>query len=318
MCATISYNRFTPEVLDSYDRFLDFFQQSPAVDKIEKEAEDTAVQKKGNLDGRWQVAVLKATRPLVCIYTIFAETISNLLFYLGLTTWSIQMAVSKKLWRNDRRLAACEAYGEKCLAFAFNARAQNAWDVYLQPDKPVDAIGSSEVQELINSSRKKIAFYEDKGCCRGMAEWFLYLYFKTRHMFSDANAHAKAVGKQFEGGAPREAVLLQALCPRDRNFLGLERVSHEVVERGSNEAENREKITNLFKSLSPGAYAVGTASHRMNYICMGRNRGYFFNPNHGTIAVDGKKDLAKVVQKVFDHTSDIRPELLEIEEIAPC
>lgn len=318
MCATIAYNRFTPEVLDSYDRFLEFFQDSPAVDKIEKEAEDLALQNKGKLAGRWQVTALKATRPFAYIYTVFAEAISTLLFHLGLRTWAIQMAVSKKLWTNDRRLAACEAYGDKCLAFAFNARAQNAWDVYLQPDKPVETIGSVEVQDIINPSRKKIAFYEDKGCCRGMAEWFLYLYFKTRHMFSDPSAHVKAVGRQFAEGAPREAVLLQALCPRDRNFLGLERVSYDVLERDSNEAENREKITNLFKSLSPGAYAVGTAKHRMNYICMGRNRGYFFNPNHGTIVVEGKKDLAKVFEKVLDHTSDELPELLEIEEIAPC
>jgi hypothetical protein len=315
--AVAAHHTFTSDLLNSYSHLKEFIDQNKAVEEVRQQAGSISTLQTGNLLLRWQVVDLTMAAPFLHIYTIFIEAVRKLLFYAGLTTWSIQLAVHRRLYEKDMRLEALQTFGKDCLAFSINARAQNSDDVYLQSPLPVEDIGSKRVRRLVHPGLKELVFYKDGGCCRGMSEWFFYLYFQTQRDFQDQDAHVQAVGRQFSSGAPSEAVLLQVMCPSDRNLLGLKGKEVCVITASDPPSadSHHQRITELFKSLEPGAYAVNLPRHRLNYISLSPNLGYLFDPTDGTMTIKDSKGIDTLADTVLAYTKDSDQELLALEKI---
>lgn len=324
MSSSISNPVFTPDVLDSYRCFCNFFNQNETVEQIKAEADKPHSK---NLLNKWQVTILSCTAPLRRVYVVFLEAVRKVLFYMGLNAWALQLHVHKRLWEKDKRQETWETFGSDCLAFSVNARAQDSSDVYLQPKIPVDDIRSSRVRDLVNPKLKQLDFYKKNGvCCRGMSEWFFYLYFQTKDYFDDPNAHMQAIGRQFSNGAPRQAGVLQALAsPNNREFLGLQTERTEVLPSSAHEETDRRSLIEMFKELEPGAYAIHLHKHRLNYISVSRKRGYLYDPSQGTISIKGSRGIAKLAReildyvpaKIIDFTEDGQPVLTALEKLVP-
>ncbi len=300
---------FTSQHLHSYSRLKKYLEENRAVEEVGKQPKSKV------LLGSWQVIEMKMAAPFLRLYTIFLGAVGNLLFYAGLTT-SIRLAVHKRLYNEDKRLQALQTFEEDCLSFSVNARAQNSDDVYLQSPLRVEDIRSRKVRGLLHPDLSHLVFYKDGGCCRGMSEWFLYLYFQTRDNFQDEEAHIQAVGRQFSDGACSEAVLLQTMCPTNRELLGL--TGREVhVLHASQDDSNQKRVTDLFAKLKPGSYAVNLPRHRLNYISLSPGKGYLFDPTDGTIAIKNAKAVEKLSRRVLSYCRDSDPTLLALETIEP-
>src|SRR6185369_16926526 len=122
------------------------------------------------------------------------------------------------------------------------------------------------------------------GICRGMNYWFIHLYFKTRHLFSDVEMQLAAVGKQFEQGASQQAVLLHSInLPSVYDLLKLNvRQDYSVI---SVEGRTQEQIINAMQMRPPGVYGIYTSSHHVVYIKVDESRHYIFDPNIGVVKV---------------------------------
>jgi len=65
-------------------------------------------------------------------------------------------------------------------------------------------------QYLTDFHKSKVSLFDPGGICRGISEWFAFLYFNTLGSFENLKNHLIAITKEFETGAPRQASVLHA------------------------------------------------------------------------------------------------------------
>lgn len=142
---------------------------------------------------------------------------------------------------------------------------------------------------------KKVINLFDTGVCRGMSEWFTYLYFKTMDCFKDRSKefHIKAVAENFKYGSPVEGALLQ-MFPHSNSridppifFQGL------YAQRFANPLKKREETINTLKKLPLGIYNLVTLGngkdkgHACILIKLSSDLLYYWDPNYGLIKIMG-------------------------------
>lgn len=157
----------------------------------------------------------------------------------------------------------------------------------------------SKIRVRLIGQRGVVTFQHTGGICRGMVDWFLYLYFRTQHQFENPRTHLFAVSKQFVNGGGEEATLLQSMIVRNGKLLGLRfgtqspksrklrvpRLKYTVADW------NRSTPTVLitaFEQLPPGAYRIGVTIHAMALIKVNSNLAYLFDPNQGVLEINGE------------------------------
>lgn len=143
---------------------------------------------------------------------------------------------------------------------------------------------------------KDLSLFSDRGLCRGASLWFIYLLFKTEHLFESHQAHIKAVAEQFRTGIPKEATLLQALHESD-DLLHLEKkdlLEHKVslyeLDHDHQSAEHK------INSLPMGIYRVGAYCHSMVYLKIDDSESYVWNPECGLYPMNGKEMLNMILR----------------------
>ena len=191
--------------------------------------------------------------------------------------------LSKRVWVQSRHalqygevLKAENLFQHHLLAKSINTHRLDSASQYLLP--PLTTTLST------HPTSGQLNLFHSWGVCRGMSYWFIHLYFKTRSSFSNADLQLAAVGKQFEQGAPQQAVLLHALDPSsvyDLLRLGVREDYSKISPHGKTE----EQIIGSIRSNPPGIYGIYTSSHQVVYIKVDASREYLFDPKVGIIKI---------------------------------
>ncbi len=252
---------FDSTIIHSFDRVQSFLAGREAIGEILSfKSAKTHV-----LNDCWTVAWIHIKAPFDYIFSAFLQAIAALLDCLGAGELSKRCALlSRHVLADQTRLAFHQDHGENYLASCVNAHQLAASDFYLSPPIPVMSIRDERVRRCIYKEKSEIGFYHDLGVCRGISDWFCYLYLMTAESFDDPIAHLQAVSEQFKEGAPREAALLHSFNASEA-LLDL----HAAEYRG--------------EPLPCGIYAVNLERHRMNYIKCGQELHFLFNPEGGLI-----------------------------------
>jgi hypothetical protein len=142
------------------------------------------------------------------------------------------------------------------------------------------------------------------GICAGSTFWFIYLYLNTKDQFDDPRKLMAALGKQFEKGGGMDPTLLQAINLRQHGYLlnlkigaaPVEMAEHcPEIDYASNDWRSKSsEIIDQLKTLPSGAYAVTVPLHQMAFIKIDDQLGYYFDPMHGIIEIQGSELMEKL------------------------
>lgn len=314
---TTTLNPFTPQLLDSAVHLRAYLSGQEAIDQINRQAANPIPSAASKLNDRWEVFKREVDSTFQDIYTLFLSALSSLLNCIGATDLAKRCHVaSRQAMASTLFLTHYNEIGNNFLMPSLNTHRTDTNDLYLHP--PLEP-GSHPLFEIrdINGRNQGVNFFHRHGVCRGMANWFLYLYFQTQAQFTDSDEHIKAVTQQFEAGAPQEASLLHSLNEEaTTQLLNLDR-QLDVLHCDPMVLTDQQ-IADQLCALPPGAYALYSSSHRVNWINLGESRGYFYNPSFGSDRVQGIEDLTKCV-KEFVKTHHVTPltRNLLIDRISP-
>lgn len=178
------------------------------------------------------------------------------------------------------------------------------------PPIPVSQIGKRLKRIAGLHLFKEVNFALPSGICRGICLWFLYLYLNTKDLFSDPRVHMAALGEQLENGGGIEPTLLQSFYVGIDEFLNLafgpeEEVdptyifSTSLLEYTPDQWRlNSSRVIRKLDTLLPNAYCIGTPQHCTAFVKIDDQFGYFFDPNHWIIEIQGNELPEKLYNQV--------------------
>ena len=209
--------------------------------------------------------------------------------------------LSKRAWvlachemTDGTLLRTQQVFQNNFLARSVNACRKDIADFYLQEPRlqySLPGPGNNRVFDL--------QFFYGKGVCKGMCHWFVSLYFKTQHLFTDPKEHLRALGTQFEQGASRQAAFLQLpLHTREFcNFLNLN--CHPDILAINSQGMTCEQLIQDIRSCPSGVYGVYIANHQIIYIKSDDGQEFFFDPNKGVLKIDSLFLFKYVIARYF-------------------
>ncbi len=184
---------FNESVLSSYSNLQGFFNRSDSIEQVlnrkNKPFTKPLEELRPNLIGKWRVCQI-ATAPLRLSSAHVLNIISRISKCLGLSSLSKS---TKRLSTNIR--------------IGFNGYATNATRLYLikksinHPNSAGRIVNSSPhiseskvsdpkiKKRTFSDINKGIRFGHQNGICRGMSDWFIYLYLKTKGQITDPRVH---------------------------------------------------------------------------------------------------------------------------------
>ncbi len=161
--------------------------------------------------GRWQVLWITVKAPFEYLISYVLSAIASILECMGTPTYARMFVVlSKQILRDQHHLEMQMRYGERLLVPAVNYYQTYCCEVYLNEDYPYSKIHDEKIRKLLLSDLKECRF-SNLAFCRGEGIWFAYIHKHTAHLFKDPREHMIAVARLFEGGAPKQAAVLQAI-----------------------------------------------------------------------------------------------------------
>lgn len=280
--------QFSPSVLQSYATFERYLSSEEVIDKICDEAEKPYVLGEGKL-GSFQVARVSTTFCFRFCYSIIVEAAATFLYY----SYMVSRETALDLHVEARRQAAYTVMvlqnylpfpfgkGENVLVDCLNVPSFDAHEVYAHGRINLEQIPiSPEVLDHIHPEyvkRTSIILDDLDGQCAGICDWMAYLYFKTKDHFYNPEHHLVSVVKQISNGAGRQATLWQIMQIDHPPILGLKKRCVAQLEN----SPRTKKIQEVFETLRPGLYSIGTAVHRMNLAITEKQSFYFLDPNSG-------------------------------------
>lgn len=302
---TTSLNTFTPQLLDSATHLRAYLSGQEAIDQINRQAANSIPSAASRLNDRWEVFKWELDSTFQDIYTLFLSAVSSLLKCIGATDLAKRCHVaSRQAMASTLFLTHHNKMGNNFLMSSLNTHRTDSNGLYLHPSLEPESHPLFEIRD-IHGQNQGVNFFHQHGVCRGMANWFFYLYFQTQAQFTNPDEHIKAVTQQFEAGAPKEASLLHSLNEEaTTQLLNLDR-QLDVLQCDPMTLTDRQ-IAELLCALPPGAYALYSSSHRVNWINLGGSRGYFYNPSFGSDRIQEIDDLTKCV-KEFIKTHHVTP-----------
>ncbi len=264
------------------------------------------------LSGRSEVATIEHTLPTPhtplqshswnrCIdpnwlFYIVSEalltTSSYLLYALCMTD------LSKKVWVYSHHALnnAAIIQAEKVFHKAFLVKSVNSYRLDGAPEYLLPPVATSLPT---HPNPGILQFFHPKGICRGICYWFVHLCFKTQGKFENADEHLIALGKQFEEGAPAQAVLLQALHPcavYDLLHLNVREDFLKIAPRGKTD----EQIVAELHGLPPGMHGIYLSNHMLVYRKIDETRQYLFDPSIGTFNVRPRFLFKKALERYLN------------------
>ncbi|MGC1878473.1 MAG: hypothetical protein WA678_03745 [Rhabdochlamydiaceae bacterium] len=296
---------FDASVFESYANLQSFFNRSPAIQEVLSKKNEPysgiPIPLNANLACRWRVCQM-TTAPFRWALAIFLKISAAGLACCGfsgrakdLKRCAIHLIIGFDVFSNETTKVAMIMASE-------NHPNKEGEIVNTHPLIPESQSPVSVTKRTYSSVHNhEIRFNYKQGICRGISNWFLYLYLKTKNQFPDPRAHMAALGEQFKNGGGMDPTLLQSIFLRKGKLLDLKigtqpahstTVRHPVssIEHPPHrwKTSSTEMIDQL-KTLPPGAYTVRVPSHRMAFVKIDDRLGFFFNPNEGIIEICGNE-----------------------------
>ncbi|MGC1879014.1 MAG: hypothetical protein WA678_06540 [Rhabdochlamydiaceae bacterium] len=207
--------------------------------------------------------------------------------------------LSKRVWVMSRHAIADataiktqKIFQATLLARSINTHRKETADYYLQPPLQTPFATCPKATRL--------NFFHREGVCRGMCFWFIFLYFKTQHHFSNPEQHVRAVGQQFSQGASRQSAFLHSLQLTPLYDL-LHLNVHQENSKISVAGKSQETILREFQLRVPGVYSIITSSHQVVYIKIDDNTEYLFDPNLGCIKITSTQLFKNAMERYINN-----------------
>ncbi len=288
---------FSAQVLNSVDNLRAYMAGAEAIDQINQLSQTPIPSAASKLSGRWDVVCLEIQSTFLDIYAIFLTATSWVLYGIGATDlYKRCHLASRHAMSSTLFLHHYHRYQERFLVQSLATHRLDTSDLYLHPSLPAGQGGPFEIRDL-RGNPLGADFYHAKGICRGMANWFFFLYYQTQGQFTSSDEHIKAVTKQFEEGAPPQAALLHTL--NEEASAQLLNLQPELnVHHCDPIRQTDRQIAEDLCRLPPGTYALYSSTHRVNWIYSGNGQGYFFNPAYGSVKVNQVEDLVPSVEEL--------------------
>ncbi|MGE0669655.1 MAG: hypothetical protein AB7H48_11060 [Parachlamydiales bacterium] len=295
--------------VNGYENLKNFFVSSEAPQKVINERESAMSKVVGpmysDLDGIWEVAQI-ATYPFRWLLNLVLKEVAKLFSCLGAQELAMHAKTASRYMK-----IGFDVYSESPTQFFLIKKTANiANDCgIISEASPVPAsqivdpkIRAKTFLFSTDPNEGEVRFDHANGICRGMSDWFLYLYFKTKHEFSDPRSHMIALGRQFSKGGGVEPVLLQSLNIKNGSLLNLRIGVHdqqliagrypgvELSRYPLNQWENeQDRIIQELRNLPPGGYKVGVPHHSTAYVKVDDHLSFYFDPNVGIIEISGEE-----------------------------
>lgn len=290
---------FRPEILQSPALLADFLNGNEESAAIIRAAQNPSASQ---LADRWDTACLSEVKETYHLLYAFVLTV------LSYALHNLCMPdLSKRLWvlsrheqSNGTIIKTEKFFQEHFLARSINYYRNDTADFYLQ---------SPLLLNLSSQSATLLEFFHDKGLCRGMSLWFVYLYFKTQNHFSNPQEHLRALGTQFEQGASRQAAFLHSMKTPSSNYDLLNLNTQIDYLKINPRGKTHEQIIGEMQHCIPGVYGVYTGTHQLVYIKHQDGRQFLFDPNKGIFEVDSLALFKKAMERYFN-THDNAPKIL--------
>lgn len=328
---------FNESVFHSYSNLQNFFNQSPSVQEVLSKKNEpysgVAIPIKANLSGKWLVCQI-ASAPFRWLLRIYLDTI-EIILEMGFNAthaanrfrnWSSLLKAGFQFHSEDRT----KLFN---IATARNHPNQEGKRVNNHPAIPASRVPDKVRKRTFCSIVHEVKFRHNRGICRGMRDWFLNLYLKTKNQFADPRAHIAAIMEQFTNGGGLDPTLMHSIFIRGGKLLNLRVGKRDSQGRWiryyvirNTIAEFREKSSEMvrqIKGLPAGAYAVGLPTHATAFIKINDQLGYFFDPNHGAIEISGNElseklyeELRETLERTYDEKEGEASEYIDFSPIA--
>lgn len=294
-------------VVQSYSNLRNFISQSDAIDQVLSRKNKPCTRSfnplNPNLTFTWQVCQI-ATSPFRCTLSVVLKIISG-------TAWIVGAKTVRK-------------YAKDCARFfeiGFNVYSQQPTQIFRIKstindfNKEGEAVASTPaipIAAITDPKIKKRAFFNgikfdnNQGICRGMSEWFAYLYLNTKDHFDNPRAHMRAIGKQFVNGGGYDPALFQSISFRKGKILGLKAGIQKprapetplLCFSTAHWHSNKQDMVNHLQNLLPGVYKTCVPQHATAYVKVNNNLGFFFDPNVGIIEINGPTQAEKLYELI--------------------
>ena len=295
---------FNESVFASYGSLKNYLNGAEAIQQVvsQKDRRSTPVYTPfhAKLDCKWEVCQI-ATAPFRWILAFVLEILAEGIGLFGATS------TAKELKNVSKHLEiGFDVFSEDTTRMLIIKQTKNRPNTQGQiinhhPSIPMNRIPDPKVVRKIIDARAVELNHRD-GICRGMSDWFLYLYLKTKNQFNVPRAHMRALGKQLSKGGGAEATLLQSLFINKGKLLGLNigfqptHSGHAVSTVASINwnSESEENRTQFLQALPAGAYAIRFSNHQMAFVKCNNNLAYYFDPSLGIVEIEGAEMIDKL------------------------
>jgi len=142
---------FHPEILNSYDQFQAYFQDSPALEEVKARADEPFIRPSADslYMGRFQVVWIIVKTPFVYIAAAFLRAISFLLNTVHLSSAALVLKMSAiHLTRDNHHLGLQGQWGQRLLVPAINEPKLSSYDTYTRSDMPIAEVQAAKVRKL--------------------------------------------------------------------------------------------------------------------------------------------------------------------------
>jgi len=320
---------FSTKVFDSLANMQQFLKGSSAIKEILAASKaatapaEVKPPKTGTLDGIWSIVWIVITEPFALSWAVLEGAIGIEVFALGIIMGSRSSkrdgyemmrdgwyflcrgdVFAPKEWK-ELSWEKIDNFGKNLLVACHNEPAPGTQDICTHPPVDYKALTETVRKVIWGDGDGIVRFGGSGGKCRGIEDWFAYLYLQTRAKFSDPRQHVMAVAKIFEKGAPKEAVFLQDVFPNLAVCLGIDR---ELIGRFVKRNQQEElpvfidKTARVFGSLKPGIYKVsGIPKHAISFIKSSANQFYLHDPNIGLVAAHSLQEISDLWKRLDDY-----------------
>ncbi len=223
------------------------------------------------------------------LVSYFINVVGSLTYLIGACDLSKRCTIlSIDLCSDFLLLDAIKRYGSDLKMPILNMQRKDTSDVFLKP--------------IPSPLYEAHSFYHPHGVCRGISDWFIFLYLKTRRHFTSSEKQILAVAKIFEQGAPRASTLIQSMNAEDISWQALKlKVTTDVL-TVTTQTTSIDKIARKIHRLPKGIYGiyfVGKTIHRLNYIRTSTGKRFIINPQAraGLINISSKDTLLKALNQ---------------------
>ncbi len=297
--------RFSSDVLSSFNNARRFLSGETTIAEITSKQHThgpgtSCIPRQPVLATHWKVLHI-ITAPLRLITALFLTTVSVLIP----TVYPLAQRVAMGYNVYDQQPTTVTL-----LKKTINQPQKGMEDITAHPPIAVSSLTDPRMKKRTFDEPCITFDHHNKGICRGMSDWFNYLYLQTQHLFEHPRDHMIALGNVFIKGGPREAVLLQSLHINKGKLLNVRMGSLQYKKQfvapyvialkpslnGTGLAvANYNRAIKTIENLPLGSYRLLVPKHACAFIKVSPYLSYFFDPNFGVLEIAGIKQAAKLL-----------------------